>query len=154
MKIEQKQLRDILIKMAVVIIFASLYAAGGSADFGGMKWLRRFLAPGVMVGGMFWFSRDWRALVQLPFMFGALCLPYGADTLWGKIFLRASFGAANGVASSGNNLLKKRWLLAGFQIVFVTATSVCFGVWNPWDNAMQEQFVIGLAIAAIPVLSS
>jgi hypothetical protein len=154
MKTEQKQLRDILIKVAVVVVFASLYAAGGSGDFGGLKWLRRFLAPAIMVGAMCWTAKSLWPLVQLPFCWGALSLPYGADSTIGKVLLRASFGAANGVASSGLNLIRRKWLLAGLQTVLCVATSVVLGVWGGTGNAMVEQFLIGFMIAFLPVMTA
>lgn len=154
MKEEQAHLRDILIKVGVVIAFASLYAMGGSADFGGLKWLRRFLAPALMVGSMCWTAKSLWPLVQLPLLFGALSLPYGADSTWGKVFLRASFGAANGLASSVFNFTRKNWIIAGLQIAIVTAVSVCLGVWNTTGNAMIEQFIIGFSIAFLPVMTA
>lgn len=44
---ERKQLWFIIEAVIVCIIFGALWAAGGSADFGGQKWLRRFLGPGL-----------------------------------------------------------------------------------------------------------
>lgn len=151
---ERKQLWMILEAVGICVIFASLYAIGGSGDFfGGQKWIRRFLAPGIFCIWAFIRSGlDWRYLLQIGPMMGALCLPYGSDTLFGKTVLRGLFGLANGTASSIANGLHKRWLLSGFQVVLVTSVSIVFGVWNPLF-AMPEQFVIGFIIVFIPAMS-
>ena len=151
---EKNQFRDSLIKLALVGVFAILYSMGGSADYGGMKWLRRFLAPAIMVGGMFWFSKDWRCLPQLPLMFASLSLGYGSDIEIWKIIKRGIFGLANGISSSGENLLNKRWLLAGFQTVLLVGAYICFGVFNPFPDARVEELVLGFLIAFIPIMSS
>ena len=151
---ERKQLWRILETLGVCVIFASLYAIGGSGDFwGGQKWIRRFLAPGLFCIWAFLRSFDWRNLAAMPFMFGALCLPYGSDDFIGKFILRASFGAANGVATSIPNFLNKRFALAIMQIIIVIAASVGAGVWNQFPNAMVEQAVIGFIIIFIPAMS-
>lgn len=151
---ERKQLWIILEAVAVCVCFSAIYAIGGSGDFfGGQKWLRRFVAPAIFCVWAFLRSGfDWRYFIQMPFMFGALCLPYGADELIGKIILRGSFGLANGSASSLANTINGRWLLVGIQIFIVTLFSIVFGVWNPLLS-MPEQFVIGFIIIFIPAMS-
>lgn len=155
MKTEQKQLIAILEPLIVCAIFASLYAIGGSGDFfGGQKWLRRYLAPALFsIWAFIRSGLDWRYLVQMPLMFGALCLPYGSDTLLGKIFLRASFGSANGIATSVRNALKKKLALVIAHIIICAIISVSLGVWNQTENAIVEQFIIGFIIVFIPAFS-
>lgn len=143
----------ILAKFSFVIIFAFLYCIAGSGDFGGMKWLRRFLAPAVLCGGMFLFSRDWRSLVQLPFMFASMSLGYGGDSILIKVLKRGVFGLANGITTSGRNILHKKWLLVGFQTILIISSYICFGVWNPFPSARAEEFILGVFLAAIPMLS-
>lgn len=150
---ERSQLWYILEAVIVCVIFASLYAMGGSADFGGLKWLRRFLAPGLFTIWAAIRAGDYAYLVQMPFMMGALCLPYGSDTLFGKFILRGLFGFANGTASSVGNAWNKKWALVIMQVLIVTIASIGAGVWNQFPNAMAEQFFIGFAIIFIPALS-
>ena len=119
----------------------------------GFLYLRRFVAPGILCAGMFYFSRDWRSLVQLPIMMFSLAIGYGGDALWEKIGKRALFGVANGTSSSIYNILKKNWLLVGFQVVFIIAALVTFGVWNPFPSARVEELIIGLFIASVPMFS-
>jgi hypothetical protein len=147
---EKKEIPKILGRVGIIVAFALLYCWGGME----MKWLRRFLAPAILCGGMFFYSRNWRALVQFPVMCAALCLGYGGTDLeWLKIVKRGVFGLANGAASSVSNFWNKRLLLGVFQVVLVTGATICFGVWNPFPNARIEEFVIGLLIAVVPVMS-
>lgn len=152
---ERSQMWIVLEAVLVCVVFAALYSAGGSADFGGMKWLRRFLAPGLFSIWAFLRSgMDWRYLVQMPCMFGSLCLGYGGqDTIWGKVFVRGLFGLGNGVSSSVANGINKRWLLVAMQVLIVTGVSIGAGAYNPFPNAIVEQFVIGFIIIFIPAMS-
>lgn len=152
MKTEQKQLVKIIEPLLVCSIFAAMYAVGGSGDFwGGQKWIRRFLAPALFCLWAFIRSGfDWRYFVQIPFMFGALCLPYGADSTTLKIILRGVFGLANGVSTSICNIWRKRWSLVALQLTIVTAVSIGLGVFNDTPNAMVEQFLIGFIIILMP----
>ena len=151
---ERKQLWFILEGAFVCAIFAALWAIGGSGDFwGGQKWIRRFLGPGLLCLWAFVRSGlDWRYLVQMPLMMGASTLPYGADDLGTKWLLRGVFGVANGIGANVANLLLKRWLVSAFSFVFIIATSIVFGVYNPLP-AMAEQFVIGFSIAFFVTIS-
>ena len=155
MKTEQKQLLWIIEPLIVCVIFAALYAVGGSGDFwGGQKWIRRFLAPALFSLWAFLRSGfDWRYLVQMPFMLGALTLPYGADNTIIKILLRGVFGLANGTATSIRNAWHQKWAIVIGHILLVTVVSVSLGVWNQTENAMAEQFLIGLSIVLIPAFT-
>ena len=139
----------VLIKLAIVVVFASLYAWGGME----MKWLRRFLAPGILCLSAFAFSHDWRYLIQAPLMMVTLCLGYGADALWCKILRRSIFGITNGATSSTVNILYKKWLLVGFQIVLITSAFIAFGVYNPLPSARAEETILGAFIALITMMS-
>lgn len=150
---ERKQLWYILECAGVCVIFAALYAIGGSGDFGGLKWLRRFLAPGLFCIWAGVRSFDWHYAVQIPFMIGGLTLPYGSDDVLEKVILRGVFGLANGISSSTANLIHKRYFLTLFQVVLVTLVSIGAGVFNPFDNAMIEQFIIGFIIIFIPAMT-
>jgi hypothetical protein len=148
---EKKALKNALIKLGIVCIFAILYCLGGMEGFD--KVLRRFIAPTILVGGLFYFSRDWKSLIQLPFMFFSLALGYGAvDTIW-KIIRRLIFGIANGITSSGYNILQKKWLLVGTQIIFLAGFYIVMGVYNPLPSARVEELLLGFCVAVIPLFS-
>lgn len=143
------QLKQIL-KLVICVVFASLYAWGGIEH----KWLRRFLAPIILTISMLGFSNwDWKTLIQMPFMFASLSLGYGATSLWAKILRRALFGLANGITSSGYNIIKKRWLLIGTQIVLLVGLFIVMGVFNPLGSARAEETFLGVMIALIPLMS-
>lgn len=146
---EAKPLRNALIKLGICVVFATLYCLGGMY----FKALRRFVAPMVLVGGMFYFSRDWRSLVQLPFMMFSLAIGYGGDTLIEKIMKRMLFGFTNGVSSSGYNIWQKKWLLVITQIILLVGLYVVMGVWNPLADARTEELFLGLVIPLIPLFS-
>lgn len=151
---ERNQLRDVCFRFLLVFIFAGLYSLGGMEDGGG-KWIRRFLAPTILCGGMFYFSRDWRCFVQMPFMMGALTLGYGGtDNEILKILKRGLFGFANGLASSVRTIWNKNFILSGLQLAVVMAGSIVLGVYNPIGDARTEEFAIGVLISLIPALSS
>jgi len=151
---ERKQVVNAIIKVWIAFIFALLYCLAGSEEFGGLKWLRRFVAPTILCGGIFYFSKDWRALVSLPVMFLSLSLGYGSDIELWKVIKRGIYGLANGISSSGKNILNKKWLLAGFQVALLISAYICFGVWNPFPDARVEEFFLGFLIAFIPIMSA
>lgn len=142
---ERKYQWKVFIQCFVVIIFALLFSLGGLEGY--EKWLRRFLAPTILIGGMYWSSRDLREILQLPFTFASLSLGYGADTLWSKILRRFIYGAANGVSFNLTGLWTKKFLWSGFHFVLTTGTCIILGVWNPL-HARAEEFFIGLIIGS------
>lgn len=145
---EYKRQGKVFLKFVFVFIFAALYALGGIE----YKELRRFVAPVILTGAMFWFSKDWRSLINL-FMIPSLCLGYGGtDLTWLKILKRTIFGLANAITSSGYNLLRKKWLLFALQATILVASYVLLGVFSLIDSRAEE-FVLGLLIALIPMLS-
>lgn len=146
---EKKALKNALIKLLIICIFSILYCLGGMQ----FKFLRRFIAPAVLCGGMFYFSRDWRSLAQMPLMMFSLSLGYGADTILEKVIKRLIFGLANGLAFSVYNILNKRWLLVTFQVTLTIAAFIFFGAFTPFETARTEELILGLFIAAIPMFS-
>lgn len=146
---EKKAFRNSLIKLGIVCLFAICYSVGG------MYWkpLRRFVAPTILCASMFYFSKDWRSMIQLPFMMLSLSFGYGADNLFFKILKRGIFGLANGTTSSGHNILKKKWLLVGTQIILVAGLFIVMGVWNPLTDARTEELLLGLIIPLVPLFS-
>lgn len=148
MKLEQKQLIGFIGRCAVLIVFSSLYAIGGSGDFfGGELWIRRWLAPAFLCAWAAIVARDWRPLVLFPLMGLSLTLPYGADQLWQKIFLRGGFGLAAGLAFSSYNIWCKRFSLVVLGVIISVCGSIALGVWNQTPNPMIEQGAIGAAIS-------
>lgn len=151
---ERKQLWRVLEAVGVCVIFAACWAIGGSGDFGGHKWIRRFLGPGLF--GSWAFIRsgfNWRYLAQMPFMIGASTLPYGADTFGLKVLLRGVFGLANGTAAALADALSKRWAVVVMIVIINIIVSIGAGVWNQFSNAIAEQFLIGFMIVLLPALS-
>lgn len=142
-----------MIKFGIVFVLATLYSLGGMEDGGG-KWLRRYLYPIILSGGMFYFSRDWKCFLSLPLMFGSLSLGYGADTDFLKIIKRGIYGLANATSTGLNFLLSKRWLLLGIQFVLVVGTCITLGVWNPLPDARTEEFCLGALISFFPIMGA
>ena len=149
MKSERKQQFIALGKILVAVVFAFLYSWGGMEH----KELRRFIAPIILTLSMFGFTRNWKVFIQLPFMFASLSIGYGGVELIQKIIKRALYGLANGITSSGYNLIKKKWLLAGFQTVLLITSYIVLGVYNPLPNARVEEMVLGFLVAFIPIMS-
>jgi hypothetical protein len=152
MKLEQKQALHFLEAIGVAAVFAFLYTIGGSEDFGGQKWLRRYLAPALFCIWSFFRSWDWKSVVALPLMVGALSMGYGATEFWDKIGRRALAGGANGTAFGLYSFLKGSWILGLIHVVMCIITSVSWGSFNPVDDAIVEQGVIGFAYAFYPAL--
>lgn len=148
--LDKKKQFSVFLRFLFVFAFSALYAWGGME----FKWLRRYLAPTVLCGGIYWFSKDWKAFLSLPLLFGSLSLGYGADETWLKIIKRAVYGFANGTASSVRWFFNKQFLLAGFQCVLLISAYVCFGVWNPLGDARAEEFLLGCLIALIPMMAA
>jgi len=146
---EKKQQFIALGKILVAVVFAFLYSWGGMEH----KWIRRFVAPTILTLSMFGFSRNWKVFIQLPFMFASLSIGYGGAELMQKIIRRGLYGLANGITSSGYNLIRKKWLLAGFQAILLISAYIVFGVFNPLPNARVEEMVLGFLIAFIPIMS-
>lgn len=154
---EKKKQNIIGVKLILIIVCAFLYAWGGIEH----KWLRRFVAPAILCFSMFGFTRDWRTLIQMPFMFASLSMGYGATQFIWKIVRRSLFGLANGVSSSGYNIIKGAWdkkkkvfLLVGFQVLLLVSAYIVFGVFNPFQSARAEETILGLLVFAIPLLSA
>jgi len=141
-----------LSKLLVCVAFSFLYSLGG--EHGISLAIRRFLAPGILVGAMVFYTRNLFSLITLPLMFASLSIGYGADLLWWKVVKRGYCGLANGLASSTYNGIRKRWLLFWTQIVLCPAAYIVFGVFNPFGSARIEEMVLGFIIAFVPLMSA
>lgn len=149
---EKSQFQDVLIKSLIVLIFAGLYCLGG-AEFGPGKWVRRYVATAIMVGGCYWFSRDWRSLVGFPLLIIGTSLGYGSDFLIWKIIKRLYCGLILGIGTTSGDWLNKRIFIALFLIAIVTIGMIVLGAYNILPNARTEEFFIGLLIA-LPIFSA
>lgn len=146
MNSEYKVQLRVLYKFLWVVVFALLYALGGI----NFKWIRRFIAPVWLGGGMYLFSRDWRVFIQVPFQMFTLSLGYGADTLWSKIGKRLIFGFANGFTNITHlfdkGFDKRRfWTLFGLAIIVNPVVIAVLGAINP-VVARAEEMIIGFMI--------
>ena len=149
---EKSQFRDVLIKAGIVLLFATLYCLGG-AEFGPGKWVRRYVATTILIGGSFYFSRDWRSLVGLPFLILGTSFGYGADNTIIKIIKRFYCGILLGAGSAASDWLNKRYIIAAFLTILTTGGMIVLGVTNCLPDARTEEFVIGLLIA-LPIFSA
>lgn len=146
---EGVQLRKSLIKLLIAGIFAVLYSLGGMEH----KWLRRFLAPFILCGGTFYFSKDWRSLISFPVMCLSLSLGYGADETITKIIKRGVFGLANGISTSLLNIIRKKYAWALFQVILLVSAYIIFGVWGLVDARTEELF-LGFLVAFLFIMSA
>jgi len=149
MKDEYKLQLRMFVKLLWVCGFAFLYALGGIQ----FKWLRRFIAPAWLTGGMFLFSRDWRVFLQAPLLMAGLSLGYGAENFWPKVIKRFIFGAANGATAITHifdRQFNKRdfWVLFALNIILCVVATVLMGVFNPVP-ARTEELIIGFTIGFI-----
>lgn len=152
MTTEQKQFRDVLIKVLIVVVFAILYCLGG-AEFGPGKWVRRYVATSILIGGGYWFSRDWRTLVGLPFLILGTSLGYGSDNLIWKIIKRLYCGIVIGAGATAGDWLNKRFIIAAFLTLFTVLGMIVLGAYNVLPDARTEEFLIG-TIISLPIFSA
>lgn len=153
---EKKQVMHWCIKMGICFTFALLYSLGGSGDFGGIKALRRYVAPAVLFGGMFYYSGfSWKALVGLPLSFASLSLGYGGtDFEYLKIIKRGLYGLANGITTGLNDLLNKRFAFCAIHIALLICFYINFGVYNPLPDARIEEGCLGFLMAFMPMMNA
>lgn len=153
---EMKTAFRVLAKCLIIVLFAFLYQAGGSAAFGGMKWIRRFLAPSVLVGSMWLFTKDWRRIIPLPFMFASLSMGYGSTDLWQKVLKRSLYGLTNGLSFNMGNIwvaiadnIKRLWWIIGLHMAGCIIGAVVLGVFNPYMFARTEETAFGLLFGSV-----
>ena len=153
---EKGAVKDLYIKFAICIVFSSLYMLGGWGEFfEGQKWLRRILAPLVLAGGLFYFSRDWKSLLTAPLVGLGASLGYGGtNETWLKIIKRGYCGLILGAGSVAGEWLNKKFLIAIFQTVLVTVSMILLGVYNPLSDARVEEFAIGFLICFLPMMAT
>jgi hypothetical protein len=143
---EYKVQFDVFTKLLWACIFALLYALGG-IEF---KWIRRFIAPVWLGGGLYLFSRDWRTLLQVPLLIAGLHMGYGADAFWHKVLRRFIAGlclsSSNAIHLLDKNFNAKRfWGMFGWSMLIIPITHIVLGVFNPVE-ARAEELLIGLMV--------
>ena len=134
-------------------IASVLYMVGGTnmgGSFGGQKWLRRYIATfilaaaanGIAIALSVW---SWQLILMWPCLIGGFSLGYGGDSTAEKAIKRAVFAAGAlsacmvGVWYAG--FTGAAWLVFGIAGA-IAATSVLLGVFNPFNNAPLEQYLI------------
>jgi len=146
---EKKLQLQVFVRLLLVCVFALLYAWGGME----MKIIRRLVAPIFLCSCMFYYSRDWKTLIQIIPMYATLSIGYGGDTLFYKIYRRFAFGLYNGVTSSTYNIILKKSALWIIQILALILFYVILGVWNPLPDARTEELVLGFMVGFLPLMS-
>lgn len=150
LKDEYKKQFEALGRILWVVVFALLYGLGGIE----YKFLRRFLAPLWLGGGLYLFSRDWRKCSQAFFLMGALHLGYGADAVLEKIARRAIFGAAAGITPLWMFFQKGAWRVWLFNVALCVGAYIVFGVWNPFPSARIEEMTLGFLVGFLSLMSA
>jgi hypothetical protein len=128
------------------------YAMGGTQGFG-LFW-RRFIGSFILVLScnlIAVYLHTWsdKMLLMYPCLVGGMCLGYGGELLFQKIYKRTIFalgccftgfiGAwATGFTGAGIGICI-------FQLI-IGMGSVYLGVRNPYNNAVVEQFIISLLL--------
>jgi hypothetical protein len=140
---------------AAVFLASVLYMIGGTKmSFGGQKWLRRFLASGILamaanVTALILGRWAWPLVLIWPALIGGFSLGYGGETTGTKVIKRAIFAA--GCCSAGVfGLWATGWTGAGIGVLvlqfLIGGGSVYLGVRNPYSNAPLEQLIICLLL--------
>ena len=145
----KKKQFEALYRLLWAVGFAFLYSWGGME----YKWLRRFIAPLWLGGGLYLFSKNWKCLFQVPLMMFSLSMGYGADLFWHKVIRRGLFGLANGITSSAYNIYRKKWILMNIHIILCVSLYIVIGVKNPFLHARTEEMLLGFIIAFVPIMS-
>lgn len=141
------------LKIIWVAVFALLYGLGGISG----KWKRRFIGPVWLMLGIFVFSKwtlNWSYwyLIYLPLLIASLHIGYGGTNVTAvKVRKRALYGLALGIAPASLAILNTAWVMWGLHIVLCVSTSVILGVLNPTKNARNEETLIALMSAILPI---
>lgn len=137
-----------------ICVFALLYGIGGISK----KWIRRFLGPLWMLGGVVLFSKiqgvfQWWILLYPVLLCASLHLGYGGtDNVWIKVRKRAIYGLALGVSAFPLCFNSHLWGLFFFHCCLCVVASIFYGVINPFrNNARAEETVLALFLTIIPM---
>jgi hypothetical protein len=128
-----------------------LYMVGGTGfDGKGYKWLRRFVGAGILAcaaNGIAIYMQAWvwQYLLMIPSLIIGFSMGYGGDTTIEKV-LKRSLCAVGILAACFIGLWATGFTAMGWAVMVMAGviggTSVVMGVWNPWNNAPLEQFLI------------
>lgn len=136
----------IILNLFLIAFFVVCYAVGGQ----GHKWIRRFLGPGVFGAGLILLSILKHHFGVLPVLAGAWYIPslilfkYGVNDgpIWKKVFLRGVYGASLGVSGLLAGIAGHNVLLGVAQLILATATSILFGVLNPFSKLGDKGVIL------------
>lgn len=125
-----------------------LYMLGGTEGFG--LWTRRFLGMSVLaltgnIVALLLGAWLWQYLLFFPILIAGSTLGYGADSTWKKILRRTIFALAISAAcllgAWAHGFTIFSLMIVGLSFA-VGLGSVILGVFNPFNNAPVEQFLI------------
>ena len=150
MRKEYKLQFEALFRILWVVVFALFYALGGIQ----FKWIRRFVAPVWLGGGLYLFSRDWWKVFQIVLLIPALHAGYGADVLFHKLFRRGLYGLYTGITPVWMFIQKGAWRVYLVNFLLCIAVSVVFGVWNPFESARIEGLTIGFTVGWLSIMTA
>lgn len=137
----------------VVLAVATLYALGGRSE----KWLRRFMAPAVLVGYCAWPDR-WVAFLSYPLYIAAYSLGYGessflAKWLRSKLIVRAVTGACYVLAAAPIAVAYGVPISTyGFMAVFALVGTWWITSFNPFKAAADGYMVAFSTTFFVPFL--
>lgn len=136
----------VLIKLCILGFWVMCYIAGGR----GPKYFRRYIGGigfGLMICWLaLWMGRFNWWLFALPVFYPlALCIGYGSDKFWMKVFKRAAYGLAFGLIGLYSGFILNNLYLGIAQLILPVLVSVFLGVMNP-VRAVDEESLIGLSL--------
>lgn len=146
------------LKIVFIAIFSLFYSLGGTEINGkGRKWIRRYIGPLWMLGGVVLFGKlqgvfEWWHLLYPILLSAALHIGYGGtdDTII-KIRKRAIYGLAIGVSSLPLLFNSHLWVLYGVHVFLCVSMSVLLGVINPTRSARDEESLIAAFSSVLPL---
>lgn len=139
-------------KFIIVGVCAVLYRLGGWIN----KALRRFLMPVVYLGGCsliaLWKGNysNW-IWITLPILIGSLCMGYSNNQGQGykKRFI---VGILIALSFLNFPFLFGKWVLYGYHCCITVSSMVLFGLFNPFNNAVEEEAMIATMALIMPIM--
>ena len=147
------------LKLLIIVAGAVLYGFGGISG----KWKRRMIAPAVLTLGILgigaWIGNfSWWFALWFLGLFAAFTLGYGVNSslmgiLGSKVAVRAVVGLLVSLAALAIAIPMAAWLMLGFHVVLMVATSAVLGAFNPTKSARAEETTIGFVAGFIPIMT-
>jgi len=139
-------------KLFIALLFSLCYGLGGMWR----KWLRRFVAPlGIYLPGLLWLSsinHSFHVLFLLSPLLFCASFHLGYSNRDGKGWIRRLIvGAALAVSALPIALITHNWLLFGIHSALCVGLMYALGVYNPMQNARDEETFIGFMSIVIPL---